>query len=369
MGTAQQHANQGSIGSSVGEPAASSEGVSRAPRRRLVPLVLLIALLGCKAVSLVLEARAPQSVIVPTMIVFAELLALRWAWRSQRRGKLWAFLRASVCAVGVLMIAFVAMTIWVDRGLARRHAIGDAEGRIWSTRGLALEGPEITRGGTQNSVGAVRLAFERGAEGVEVDVFYDRAMEGFVVSHDRPYNTKGGRLLMLGDLFGALGDYGDRAYWLDWKKLRHLTDDQLADALSRLEALSDQHDLWDRLFVEGEDPFHLKACERAGFKTIVDSHPLPDGHVMGGVVLDFYKALYYFGNFTVLGVPGGDRGVLVYGENAAHALRDIPAFVYHVPSDEGRLMSLLNAPAVRVVLLRDQSDDRFSARPLSTSTR
>lgn len=260
------------------------------------------------------------------------------------------------------MTAFIATTVWVERGLAER-SMDDAwagEFKVWSTRGLVLEGPEITSGGMQNSIEAIERAFESGAKGVEVDVFYDVEMGDFVVSHDRPYNRKKGALLTLDVLLDAVGPLGD--FWLDWKKVRHLEFEERQDALRRLDELTSVGDLKQRFYIEAEDPFSLTQCKRAGFLTIYDTHPLPDANPVGSVLLDVYKAVYFFGGFDVLSMESGTPERRVFGERARRALRRVPLFLYHVPAEEDFLREALGVENVRVVLPRDQSLDLFDRR-------
>ena len=51
--------------------------------------------------------------------------------------------------------------------------------KVWGHRGFAAAGGE-------NSLRSVQTAFNRGAKGVEIDILFDRELNDFVVSHDRP---------------------------------------------------------------------------------------------------------------------------------------------------------------------------------------
>ncbi|MBT7044157.1 MAG: hypothetical protein HN977_02095, partial [Gammaproteobacteria bacterium] len=95
--------------------------------------------------------------------------------------------------------------------------------KVWTARGLYGNGID------QNSIESIGAAFDIGAEGVEVDVRYDKKMQDFIVSHDYPYNKKNGKILKLSELFDALGD--NHYFWLDYKKLRHLNEEQTQQAI------------------------------------------------------------------------------------------------------------------------------------------
>lgn len=325
----------------------TAQGTSRLG---LAAALLLIAL---KAASLATEAAPALVPTLGTLAVAALLLRLSVRSRSPR------WLRALVIPLGLAMAAFIAMTLWVNFSLARAaESFQPLEGpKVWSTRGLTLNGPEIVKDGEQNSVEAIARAFDQGAAGVEVDVFYDADLADFVVSHDRPYNLRNGSLLMLGDLLETLGDRG--SIWLDWKKLRHLDADQMTSALEALDRYTAKGGLKSRFFVEGEDPFNLSRCRHAGFPTIYDTHPLPDANPFSRVVIDFYKAVYHFGGFTVLSMETGTADRWVFGSSTRKAVQDVPLFLYHAPADEELLAGAIGEDNVQVIILRDQSKDLF----------
>lgn len=333
---------------------------SRAPLRRLAVL-----LAGTKGISLAVESAIVSIQILPLVCVLATVALLLFGGRA--RSGFGAIRRWGLVAWACAMTLFIAGTVWVELGLAARdgHPRSGGGARVWSTRGLVLEGPEIGPDGTHNSIDAIALAFERGARGVEVDVYYDPALGDFVVSHDRPYIQRGGKLLMLGDLMSAVGAQG--AYWLDWKKLRHLSRAELDDALELLGEILRPGDLKSRFYIEGEDPFHLSVCRRAGFLTIYDTHPIAAKAPFSSVVIDFYKAVYYFGGFTVLSLESGATEQRIYVADSRDRLSRIPLFLYHVPlqtaGDEAYLDAALSEPNLQVVILRDHSRDLYQRLP------
>ena len=326
---------------------------------------LAASLFGIKLVSIVVVGQATTR-ILPNLWVLFLLLALVQAGRHMRadssdrpqRRKTLALLFIS----GLMTTGFIALVTWVDHQLAQRKNVGvfDDPHKVWAARGLVLGGPKIVRHGDQNSIPAIRLAFDRGAKGVEVDVFFEPTLSKYVVSHDRPYNLKDGTLLTLGPLLDALGERGH--FWLDFKKLRHLDQDQLRAAIAELENLTARGNLKSRFYVEGEDPLNLHAFQQAGFHTIYDTHPLPDSNPLTPLVSDLYKLIFYFGNHTVMGMNSGEGDRLIYGSETQRALRHVPMFIYHAPDDEQRLGELLDSSDVRVILVVDHSLDRYGLR-------
>jgi glycerophosphoryl diester phosphodiesterase len=331
-----------------------------AGRAALVCAALLIAV---KAAALTLDPASLSPRVLPNLWLALVLLALvgvgRRALRAprgapRRRGALLAGL-----FIGGLTTAHVAVIAWVDHNLARRANTGvyDQPYKVWSNRGLVLETNEILRDGKHNSIESVTLAFDRGAKGVEVDVFYDSELAMFIASHDRPYHLQNGRLLSLRELLAAVGQRGE--FWLDWKKLGHLDAAEVEAARAELEELTAPGGLKQRFYIEGEDPLNLGFFRRAGFKTIFDTRPQKDASVITTLLVDLYKAVYYFGGHTVMGMNTGTADAPIYGPETRRLLRNVPLFLYHAPDDAAFLAELLANPDVRVILVQDHSLVRY----------
>jgi len=64
----------------------------------------------------------------------------------------------------------------------------DQTRKIWGHRAF-------WKNAEQNSITAYKAAFDLGAPGTELDVFFDVKLQDFIVSHDFPYNLKDGRML------------------------------------------------------------------------------------------------------------------------------------------------------------------------------
>ena len=329
----------------------------------VLALVAALLLLGVK-IGAVILAPASLSARISPYVWQVGLLAALFATHFQLSGDTKAglgrlFLSLTVVGLGLFTAAFIGMIALVDRGLEGRsyRDVIDHPQKIWSTRGLVSGGPELDETGNQNTVEGVSLAFERGAQGVEVDVYWDQATNRFAVSHDRPYKTVNGKVLPLGDMLAQVEE--PRAWWLDWKKLRHLDSNELASATTRLREITTPRNLRERFYVEGEDPFNLDGVQKAGFKTIFDTHPLPDSNPVAPLLIDAYKALYYYAGHTVMSMESGSADEPIIGESAKKLLRHVPLFLYHTPDEPERIRRLLAMENVRVILLRDHSLDRY----------
>jgi hypothetical protein len=252
----------------------------------------------------------------------------------------------------LIVCAYFGLAYYVDYQLARKDfssAYNDCH-KVWTARGLY--------GGQtqQNSIKSIGRAFDRGALGVEVDIHYDVEIKDYIVSHSRPYRLKNGRILPLGELFDAVG--AGRYFWLDFKKLRRLDQAQALEAVQRLIDISQVHGVKSRIYVEGANPTNLSYFNNAGFHTIFDTHPAPDNHFLSPFMITVYKIVYYFGDYTVMGIEYGEFDNPIYGANTRARLGNIPVFLYHLPVDQTLVDEMLRIDAVRAFIVgNNQSVD------------
>ena len=253
----------------------------------------------------------------------------------------------------VLIVSIFTLSFYVNYRLSiRSHSEAyDDSRKVWTARGIYGEGVE------ENSIESIRHAFDEGAMGVEVDVFYDVEMNDFIVSHNRPYLLVKGKLLTLKELFDALGE--GHYFWLDFKKLRFLTHLQALQAVHRLKIISAKNGVHQRVYVEGETPINLALFRKAGFHTIFDTHPTADNNFLTPFVIAVYKIFYYFGDHTVMGMEYGSVDKPVYGKNTQKRLGRLPVFLYHVPVDENLLDDLVEIQAVRALIVGNNQSVNF----------
>lgn len=223
--------------------------------------------------------------------------------------------------------------------------------KVWTARGIYGEGID------ENSIESIGHAFSEGALGVEVDVFFDVAMNDYIVSHNFPYQLKNGRILRLKELFDALGD--EHYFWLDFKKLRRLSKPEALQAVQRLQQISQKNNLHQRIYVEGETPINLAHFRKAGFHTIFDTHPEVSGTLLAAIMITLYKIFYYFGDHSVMGMEYGSLEHPVYGKETRQRLGRLPVFLYHVPVDESLVNELLDIEAVRAFIVGNNQSVNF----------
>jgi len=97
----------------------------------------------------------------------------------------------------------------------------------------------------------------------------------------------------------------------------------------------------------------------AGFHTIYDTHPRADSNPFTPLIVNLYKIVFYFGDFTVMAMNYGAMDDPKYGPRTQEILGSIPLFIYHIKDDAEALNKLLKNDAVRVVLISDHSLDRY----------
>lgn len=268
------------------------------------------------------------------------------------------FFRALLYFLVLLVISYFTLKFYVNHQLDK-HVFSDAYNdcnKIWATRGL-IEEKIFNEPKDGNSIRSLQHAFASGAMGSEVDLFFDPDMQKFIISHDFPYNEKNGELLTLEKLLNNL--HGENYLWLDFKKLRKLDEQSANNAVTRLQSISKINNWKERIFVEGADPVNLGKFRDGGFKTMFDVHPLPDSKPFTAFVLTIYKAGFYFGDFTVMGMKHGELDEVIYGPDAKKELGNIPMFIYHIPDDPKLVKDLLSSESVRVMIMQDHALKRF----------
>lgn len=251
------------------------------------------------------------------------------------------------------IILWNATIYYIDRHIAEKYddTVYNSIHKIWIARGLYNFREE------ENSITAVRRAFDAGATGVEVDFYYDIKSNRFIVSHDKSvnrktseliYEKKDGKILTLEELLLTTGK--DHYFYLDYKNLDRITYAETQDAIKRLEKITKFDDLKKRVYIEGSHPFKLPMYTDAGFKTLFGIHPLPEKNPFSSIVVNAYKIVYYFKNITAIALNYGEIDDPIYGPKTEKLLKDIPIFVFHTPIDEDFLRSLIEKKDVKMIL-------------------
>lgn len=269
----------------------------------------------------------------------------------------------AVSVIGVA-IAYNVTLAYVDKQLQKRDFSGvyNSCHKVWASRGLYEQRSE------QNTPKAMQSAFSNGANGAEVDLHFDLASKRFIVSHDHPvkgangelvYSEKNGEILYLDAFFRQVD--ANRYFWLDFKNLDNLDDDQTELVIKRLKEITAfDTSFKERLYIEGSNPLVLSKYTDAGFKTILGIHPLKESVFASSFVVNIYKMGFYFNNITALAMPYGKLDDPIFGERTASSLSAVPTFLFHTPDDKELITNLLKIKNIRVMMVgRDLSLNRF----------
>ena len=202
--------------------------------------------------------------------------------------------------------------------------------QVWAHRGYHHFAPE-------NSLAAFRAAFASGARGVELDVFFHRASNRFLVSHDLPASMNPSDNLILETVFSSFGRTG--YYWVDFKNL-------LADSVdasgARLVELAARFHLGDRLLVQSRNGLALRKLSRLGIATIYWIEPR--GGILGRLDRLRYKLVIAHSDFAAISVPHR-----VLDADFLAAFAHLPIFTFTV-NDERRLEELRSTASITVIV-------------------
>lgn len=236
----------------------------------------------------------------------------------------------------VLMVALASIT-YLYRYVAMQGKIVEtgltAPPQVWAHKGFH-------RGITQNSIKGFKKAFEMGVRGIELDTHYDRDLDRFVVSHNKPYRRHNGELLYLEKVFGTTGKSG--YYWID---LKNLADDNIDGVTNRMNLLLDRYDLRELVFIESWHGPELSVLSNRGFKTI---YWLSFKHKPGS--LDHMEELFrrrgiiLDSNFVA--VSGAYQNFQDYPPDI---LNNFPMFVFTI-NDQASFNQFANNKRVKVIL-------------------
>jgi len=215
--------------------------------------------------------------------------------------------------------------------------------KVWAHRGYHKEH-------AQNSIEACKTAFSLGAKGVEIDIFYDEGLQTFIVSHDKPYNLKKGKLLTLDNLLGKVTPNG--YFWLDFKELSRVKN---IEAVARqLHMVLKRHDLVERAFVESQNGYLLSKFSKHGLFTCLwlsfnkENTPLVKYVIKEAI----RRVIIATGRFNAISLP-----YTYYTESIKAQYSQFPLHLFTV-NDSDIIDDFINDPKVNIIL----TDENFFKR-------
>jgi len=208
--------------------------------------------------------------------------------------------------------------------------------KVWGHRGYF-------KSHEQNSLNSYRAAFDLGAEGTELDIFYDIEMNDFVVSHDFPYKLKDGKLLMLDEVFNVFGN--TYYYWLDFKNLKKMSEKDVRSSVLKMSLLMDKYNIKNKIIIESTSVNKLFQLSKAGFHT---SHWISFNENIGG--LEYWKRSYKLKIKYLLGYFSAiSMDYRIYTLKLKKSFSGLPILLFTI-NDEPTVMEYVMDDSVKVIL-------------------
>ena len=154
----------------------------------------------------------------------------------------------------LIIIFFLLLNHWFNYP---NDNVNPEEKRVWAHRGYVKDCQE-------NSISSFQQAFDAGAAGIELDIFY--LNNQFTVSHAKPDISKVNSLLKLETVFRDIGKRG--RFWLDFKNLSELSAPEAEKAATQLRKLLDKYNLRSKVFVESINSKKLTTITDAGIMSV-----------------------------------------------------------------------------------------------------
>ncbi len=208
----------------------------------------------------------------------------------------------------------------------------DANHKVWAHRGYHKKFPE-------NSIESFSEAFNRGAHGVELDIFFDEGLQDFIVSHDIPYKLHKNKPLTLEKVFSSVGNKG--YFWVDFKQLDSVHNIDVA--VDKMEKLLRKFDLFEKVIIESPKGFLLRKFSRKGMHTSYWIQ-FPSIRVLIWIKDFGYRAMIVFSNFSAVSMDYRDYSNYIK-RNYSH----LPIHLFTLNNKE-EVVELIRNCEVKVVL-------------------
>lgn len=236
----------------------------------------------------------------------------------------------------VLMLAFGAI-VEVSFRFTKRQTFPLSASKVWGHRGIG-PGPD------ENTLVAFEKAFEAGAGGVELDLFYCPEKNNFFVTHDYPAAGFKDGDLCLESVFTRTAHKG--YFWLDFKNIRSLGNQDLKKAHKLLLEKLDKYDLKKKVLVEAPGPtVNLRIFKNSGLATAFTFFPnLDKGFFYYNFQIFRAKLYFLMGSFDFLSVARD-----LYTPDLKNEFSGFTFFVYVVNEPEVA-RSLINDKSIAVIL-------------------
>lgn len=249
-----------------------------------------------------------------------------------------------VSSILVIVFCFILAIVIVDYNFHRlkpKIFYSDCF-KVWAHRGFFKEGLQ------QNSIESFIKAFNLGAKGTELDIFYDLKTNIYIVSHDYPYNKINGRILKLEEVFRKVGHRGH--FWLDFKNLAYLSKKDAKKAVSRLYDMLGEYNLREKIIVESINPINLAIVSKSNLYTSYWITPRTDvSESLFWFDVYRYKVMCLYGDFSAISMNYNRFNVKI-----DEIFSNIPIHLFTL-NDNKILMKLLNKKNINIILTDEKN--------------
>lgn len=185
--------------------------------------------------------------------------------------------------------------------------------QVWAHRG----GGNLD---TPNSIAGIKRAIYAGVTGLEIDIFFDKDLNDFVVSHNKPYDKIADNIQKLSQV---LSFYPQKLYlWLDFKNLSLFN---AKHAIIKLNYLMQKYKLdKNKIIIESTNWYSLRDFSQESFQTCFWPNISQHGHIQRLRVI-FTRAIIGFSNFSAISAHYEN-----YQRTYQKYLSDIPTMVFTV---------------------------------------
>jgi hypothetical protein len=251
------------------------------------------------------------------------------------------YYQKTICTI---LVTGVVVLIFLIAAVNHMFAISEKQdpfftecGEVWAHRGY------VGGGLSENTIEAFRNAIDRGANGIELDVFYDGRTGEFIVSHDPPFPLQNVEYLKLTDVFSVFNS--STKYWIDFKNLESLSTKATQESLSLMHLNAKKYSVEDLIIIESLDAPRLAIASKLGLLT---SYWITF-NAEAGVFRYWYhifrlKIMYLLGYFSVVSM---DEKVM--SDSLDEALMGVPILLFTI-NDLEVLHHYLDVNSVRVIL-------------------
>lgn len=240
----------------------------------------------------------------------------------------------AICALAALAGIYLINSRYARLEIAEHHFYDDAAQKIWAHRGYAKKHAE-------NTLEAFQDAVDRGAPGIEVDIFYDPATKHFLVTNEAPSNNDPS--LRLKDIFLAFGE--KTHYWLNFINLADLGYADSAGAAHLIARMATRYTKRPLVMVESSSPSHLSPFKSLGIHTTLSTTFDPDSSWL----VRQYQALKLKYLLGTNGITGASFVPAQFDQDLSNQLTNTDIYILTANTlEEARQFA--TSPTVKIIL-------------------